>query len=231
MYISNDFLLTTANSVEGYRIVEQCGLVFGETVFKHGFLNQLGASVMNTVDSVRWGSREMSGSMSLIENAREYAYNKMISEAKKRGANAIIAIDTDNTFGGSVMYLSLYGTAVKIMPEKEYEEQRRIEAEKQEQERIERQQKENQFAALLDEAKQRKASGNMDRETEFLKRMRGLDSAMKIWKLWTESGLGNTYREIDSLIKQGKDRERMYGKLTNDTNKLKDQIEKTLLEV
>lgn len=231
MYISGDFILTTANSVEGYRIVEQCGLVFGETVFKHGFLNQLGASVMNTVDSVKWGSREMSGSMSLIENAREYAYNKMINEAKKRGANAIIAIDTDNTFGGSVMYLSLYGTAVKIMPEKEYEEQRRIEAEKQEQERIELQQKEYQFAALLDEAKQRKAGGDIERETEFLKRMRGMDSAMKIWKLWTESGLGSTYREIDSLIKRANDRERMYGKLTNDTNNLKDQIEKTLLEV
>ena len=29
----NGFIMTTSSSVEGYRIVEQCGIVFGETIF------------------------------------------------------------------------------------------------------------------------------------------------------------------------------------------------------
>lgn len=33
-------------------------------------------------------------------------------EALDRGANAIIAIDSDNTIGDNTCYLSLYGTAV-----------------------------------------------------------------------------------------------------------------------
>ena len=122
MKTPKDFILTTASTIEGYKIIEQHGLVFGETVFKHGFLARFGADFSNTVDLIRWGSREMSGSVDLIEQARQFAYDKMIEEAKNRGANAIIAIDSDNTFGNDMMYLSLYGTAVKAVPEAEYKQ-------------------------------------------------------------------------------------------------------------
>ena len=114
-----DILLTTAPSLEGYRIVRQCGIVFGETVFKHGALSTLGAALEN----IGIGSRELTGSVSLIEEARQFAYNKMIAQAKSRGANAIIAIDSDNTIGADVMYLSLYGTAVEVVPEADLAQQ------------------------------------------------------------------------------------------------------------
>ena len=54
----------------------------------------------------------MKGQVGIIEEARKFAYVKMMKEAKDRGANAIIAIDSDNTIGESICYLSLYGTAV-----------------------------------------------------------------------------------------------------------------------
>ena len=123
-----DCLLTTAPTLEGYHIVEQCGIVYGETVFRHGFTARLGAGLANLADSFSLRSKEMSGSVSLIESARAFAYEKMIAEAKQRGANAIIAIDTDNTIGDEIMYLSLYGTAVKVVSEEEYK--KRLQAEK-----------------------------------------------------------------------------------------------------
>ena len=112
--MSKDFLLSTANNLEGYVIVKQCGIVFGETVFKSSFLDSLGAGVSNMIDSLRFKETEMSGQVSLIENAREFAYKKMIAEAERRGANAIIAIDSDNTISDFVFYISLYGTAVYV---------------------------------------------------------------------------------------------------------------------
>ena len=105
-----NILLSTASVLEGYRVIKQCGVVFGETVFKHGAFSALGAAISN----VGFGSRELEGSVSLIEEARQFAYNKMIKAAADKGANAIIAIDSDNTIGADVMYLSLYGTAVLV---------------------------------------------------------------------------------------------------------------------
>ena len=48
---TRDMILTTEPTVDGYRIVKQCGVVYGETVFRHGVLVSLGAKIMNTIDS------------------------------------------------------------------------------------------------------------------------------------------------------------------------------------
>ena len=109
-------LMSTTANLEGYRITEQKGLVFGETVFKHSFLSSLGAGISNAIDMLSLRSTEMSGSVGLIEEARKFAFSKMMDDARARGANAIIGIESDNTIGGDIMYLSLYGTAVKVEP-------------------------------------------------------------------------------------------------------------------
>ena len=74
------------------------------------------AGVTSFLDNINIFSHEMQGSTALIERARDYAYEKMKYEAVNRGANAVIAIDTDNTIGGEIMYLCLYGTAVLVEP-------------------------------------------------------------------------------------------------------------------
>ena len=83
----------------------------------------------------------------------------MIEEAKWRGTNAIIAIESDNTFGGELMYLSLYGTAVQVVPEAEYQAE------------IEKQRKENE-AQLEAQRKKLEAHQSLMLDLEA-KRMRG----------------------------------------------------------
>lgn len=227
----NGFIMTTSSSVEGYRIVEQCGIVFGETVFRHGFSAKFGAGLKNLGDSLTWDSREMSGSMRLIENAREYAYSKMKDQAQRRGANAIIAIDSDNTFGGDIMYISLYGTAVKIIPEKEYEKQKKIEDDEQERKKAEAKHEEDTYIMRLNETGARKAGGDLDKEIQFLRKMNGLYSAKEIWALWVESGLGDEYREINDIIRQHKDIERVYGNTPRNTEKIKKEIRDKISEM
>ncbi len=216
-------LLTTASTLEGYRIVKQCGLVFGESVFKHGFLKSLGASVSDTVDKIRFGSHEMSGSTSLIQSARDYAYEKMMKQAIDKGANAIVAIDSDNTIGGDIMYISLYGTAVKVVPEEDYEKEKKLEREKEEQEkaRIEKMKEEiaRQKQEIANDIEQMKQDGaepvNVSAEEMFIARMKEEGTATGIWKLWSIYELGAKHRNIDTYLSMRKDTELQQGKLNN----------------
>ena len=41
---------------------------------------------------------------------------KMVLEAASRGANAIIGIDTESSISGSIMQVTMVGTAVKLAP-------------------------------------------------------------------------------------------------------------------
>ena len=110
-------MLTTAGSLEGYKVKKQLGVVFGETVFKPSVGQLFASSVGDTFRSFALSAKEMKGQVSIIEEARKFAYVKMMNSAVSLGANAIIAIDSDNTIGESICYLSLYGTAVYVEPE------------------------------------------------------------------------------------------------------------------
>ncbi len=107
-------LLTTCPSVEGYRIKRQCGLVFGEIAFKTGFFKSLGAALDNLGDIISFGDKELSGTAKLLANAREYAMTKLKEETIRRGANAVIGIDAESSFGGDLMHITIYGTAVVL---------------------------------------------------------------------------------------------------------------------
>ena len=52
--------------------------------------------------------------MKLLNNARQYTQNRMVEEAAGRGANAVVGIDCELSGGGTVMHISMFGTAVKI---------------------------------------------------------------------------------------------------------------------
>ncbi|MBO5610088.1 MAG: heavy metal-binding domain-containing protein [Eubacterium sp.] len=113
-----DFLMTSASCLEGYKVVAHYGLVFGETVFKTSFLNSVVAGVRdigNTFKSLG-KSTEMSGVMNVLYEARQFAIDKMKDDAKRYGANAIIAIDSESSFGTDLMHITIYGTAVYVEP-------------------------------------------------------------------------------------------------------------------
>ena len=107
-------VLSTANTLEGYTIKKQLGIVFGETVFKPSIGRLIASDVGDAFRSFAISAKEMKGQVKIIEEARKFAYVKMMTDALDRGANAIIAIDSDNTIGDSICYLSLYGTAVFV---------------------------------------------------------------------------------------------------------------------
>ena len=109
-----NMILSTCQSVDGYKAVNQCGLVFGECIFKSGFLKRLSASIDNIGSALSLSETEFTGSMTLIQEARTYALNKMKREAANRGANAIIGIDSESSFGGDIIHITIYGTAVRL---------------------------------------------------------------------------------------------------------------------
>ena len=109
-----EMILSTCPSIDGFRITRQLGLVFGECAYKTGFFKTLSASIDNFGDSLSFGDKELSGTSRILESAREYAIQKMISAAAEKGANAIVGIDSESSMGGEVMHVTIYGTAVRI---------------------------------------------------------------------------------------------------------------------
>lgn len=109
-----NMVLSSCQTVDGYRASEQLGLVFGECVFKSGFLKRLSASFDNLGDMLSLSETELTGSARLLEEARNYAISKMKNEAVQRGANAIIGIDAETSVGGDFIHVTIFGTAVKL---------------------------------------------------------------------------------------------------------------------
>ena len=219
--MSEQFFMTTSHSLEGYAIVEQLGIVFGETVFKHSLMDSLSAGIGDFVDGLRLQATEMSGSMSLIEKARSFAYDKLIDAAKQRGANAVIAVESDNTMGNNVMYISLYGTAVKVVPVSEkdaYYEQKRIETERLKELADARR---TEIVESLQAVYDVKESGDIPEEEIFLQHIADLTSMSEIWYAWRGYDIASKYPDVDRYLESQKELEDQYG-VSNAENVKKD---------
>jgi uncharacterized protein YbjQ (UPF0145 family) len=102
-------LITTANTLEGYRITKQLGLIRGITVRSRSILGNLAGGLQSVFGG------ELSVFVELCEKAREDAYEHMIGHANEVGANAIICMryDTNDVLEGITEVLA-YGTAVVV---------------------------------------------------------------------------------------------------------------------
>lgn len=102
-------ILTTSNSVEGRKIREYKGIVFGEVITGINVFKDMAAGFRNLVGG---RSRSYEGE---IQKAREEALAEMQERAEALGANAVISITMEyETFGadnGMVM-VGCNGTAV-----------------------------------------------------------------------------------------------------------------------
>jgi len=104
-------LITTTNSIEGKRIVAYYGIVSGETIIGANIVRDFFASITDVIGG-RSGSYEK-----VLREAKELALQEMSEQARKMGANAILAVDLDyETIGnnGSMLMVSASGTAVKV---------------------------------------------------------------------------------------------------------------------
>ena len=102
-------LITTAFTLEGYRITENLGLVRGVTVRSRSALGNIGASIQSFFGG------NITIFTELCEQAREEAYQLMIQHAMEIGANAIIGVRYDaNEVMDGITEVLCYGTAVKV---------------------------------------------------------------------------------------------------------------------
>ena len=105
----NSNLVTTAFILDGYKIVENLGIVRGITVRSRNIVANIGASLQTLVGG------NISLFSELCEKAREEAFEIMMNHAEEKGANAIIGMRYDaNDVMSGVTEVLAYGTAVKV---------------------------------------------------------------------------------------------------------------------
>ena len=103
-----DVLITTANDLPGREIAEVLGAVFGLTVRARNVGSQVGASLKSLVGG------ELKGMTKLLAEGRRDAEERLVEEARAKGANAIVAMRFDSSeLGSTWTEICAYGTAVR----------------------------------------------------------------------------------------------------------------------
>lgn len=102
-------LLSNIETVPNHKITRHIGLVQGNTIRAKHIGRDIAAGFKNLVGG------ELKGYTELMSEARDESVNRMINEAKKMGANAIINVrfsTTSITQGAAELFV--YGTAVFV---------------------------------------------------------------------------------------------------------------------
>ena len=104
-------IVTTTPSVEGRRITEYKGVVFGEVIAGVNFVKDFVAGLSNF-----FGGRSGTYEEELI-NARQQALNEMAQRAAQLGADAVVGVDIDYEVLGAdngMLMVTASGTAVRL---------------------------------------------------------------------------------------------------------------------
>jgi uncharacterized protein YbjQ (UPF0145 family) len=102
-------LVTTAFTLDGYRITQNLGLVRGIIVRSRSIFGSIGAGLQTIVGG------NITLLTDLCENTRSQAYDLMVQHAGQMGANAIIGVRYDATeVMQGVTEVLCYGTAVVV---------------------------------------------------------------------------------------------------------------------
>ena len=112
-------LLTTGSSFDGYRVEKYNDVVCEEIIFKNSFIKQLSAGFEDLGNAFSFQATEMTGANELISNARAALMDKFRLKAAQMGANAILGIDMETSFGTDVVRAAVNGTAVVIRKKEE----------------------------------------------------------------------------------------------------------------
>ena len=99
-------LVTTTNNIEGKKIIEYLGIVFGEVVEGIDFFKDFAAGFTNI-----FGGRSASYEESMTET-REAAIREMTKKAEALGANSIVGVKIDYEVINSMLMITASGTAV-----------------------------------------------------------------------------------------------------------------------
>ena len=102
-------IVTTGNEVPGKKVLQVLGVVKGSTVRARNIGRDIGAGLKSIIGG------EVKTYTEMTMDAREEAYNRMVNEAIKLKADAIIGVrfTTSMVMQGASEMLA-YGTAVKF---------------------------------------------------------------------------------------------------------------------
>jgi len=102
-------LITTAFTIDGYKIVKNLGIVRGITVRSRNVFATIGASFQTLVGG------NITLFTQLCEKTRQEAFDIMKQHAEEHGANAVIGMRYDaNDVMSGVTEVLAYGTAVVV---------------------------------------------------------------------------------------------------------------------
>lgn len=102
-------IIATADAIEGRRIKRVIGLAKGNSVRAKFFVTDIIAGLKNLIGG------EISEYTSLMAQSREQALDRLVADAEKQGANAIVAMRfTTASIMASASEILAYGTAVEL---------------------------------------------------------------------------------------------------------------------
>ena len=106
-------IVVTTNEIPGYEIVEILGVVIGNTVRSKHLGKDIGAFFKTLAGG------EIKAYTEMLTESRNIAIQRMIDEAEKMGANAIVGVrlGSSSVISGAAEMLA-YGTTVKIRKKK-----------------------------------------------------------------------------------------------------------------
>ena len=104
-------MVTTAFTLDGFKIVHNFGVVRGITVRSRSVLGNFAGAVQSVFGG------KLSVFVNLAETARQEAFDHMCEHAAQGGANAIIGMRYDaNEITDGITEVLAYGTAVWVEP-------------------------------------------------------------------------------------------------------------------
>ncbi len=96
-------ILTTTNTIEGFKIIDYKGIVTGVSINESKLT--MGFSISKYLQSVQES----------IDNVKEQAFQKLRENAKQVGANAVVGIKVEiELTTGNYAMVSVTGTAVSV---------------------------------------------------------------------------------------------------------------------
>ncbi len=111
--MAKDILVTTTDFVPGYDIVEVLGVVKGSTVRAKWFGKDILAGLRNIIGG------EIKEYTEMMEDSRKQATERMIEDAQKLNADAILEMRfASSQIMQSAAEILVYGTAVKLVKKK-----------------------------------------------------------------------------------------------------------------
>ncbi|MFC1984329.1 YbjQ family protein [Chloroflexota bacterium] len=102
-------ILTTSDQIEGKKITETIGLVRGSTIRAR----HVGRDIMAGLRSIVGG--EIVDYTKMMAEAREQAIQRMVEDAEKKGANAVVSMRfTTSMIMSNASEILAYGTGVVV---------------------------------------------------------------------------------------------------------------------